>query len=547
MADHNPFTVPKEEEVFVIRDEERRHKALERERLKYKPVHEKTTWSARIGSAATKTKVDGLDIVQEKKPEKRFMASQLSGSGSMSPTLQRPTAAESIPMAKYIEEKRNMGLRRMTLATKKYEIKKLEEEAERAEKRVEQLETQLTETDDKFEDFMKSNNLEQVGAMRKVENETKLKQEKQAEIKKLNAQINQIEMDKKRIEEQFNVCLRFKKDLDMLTPDKHFKDLLIKLLLEDRRVAIEKKLVAQAGQLDDTMSPREGEAETLQRVKGEIEKLMVAVTDEVEKSVEGMSREDWINKLDMYPVERVPMYFVDHTQILMIFVEIEEANLVLITMCQKMEEDLDAIKTKFAVEKQRMDTEAASLRSQIDNVKQRIGVEEGKKKLLLERIEKGKVLTTTAVKVEDEVIRVDQMGLIKMIKQKVTSIFNAADFPGDDSSNSTVMMLTYIETRLEELRNQISDERSFPPDFVGRIMRNRAKDRRQLGRQKLLDAQRNAREKRSEAALKRSQAPVKKRIGKPVMYRSKPDDIRHLDQNVQETKTHNDDDEYFQK
>eukprot|EP00759_Apiculatamorpha_spiralis_P024051 PhF_6_TR27799/c1_g1_i1/m.40499 len=572
-AEMNPFTMPKDEQVIVMRDEERRFKELERKRLKSKPVHEKTTWSTRIGSAATKTKVDGLDIVKEKKHEKFGVTSDMSRSPTSPVSTDHHDAADKLSMADYIKEKRKMGLKRMTLATKKQEIKKLEEEAERAEKRVQQLEEQLKATDTKFEDFMKQNNLDQVDAMKKVENEAKLKQEKQADIKKLNAAINVIENEKKRIEEQLNVCLRFKKDLDALTPDKHFRDVYIRILLEDRQAALERKMVQESSSQDDSIVPGDNEAETMQRVKEQIEKSMVAVTEEVTAMVTNMKREDVIAELDKYPVDRVPMFFVDHTQIMNIFVEIEEANLVLITMCQKMEEELDGIKSKFAAEKVRMDNEAANLRQQIEVVKQRINVEEGKKRALLDRKDKGRAVTMTVVKldeesiktlieqndrakneaeritiepIDDETIRVDQKGLLKLIKSKVTQIFRKADFQGDDSSNSTVMMLTRIETCLEELRNTISNEKEFPPDFVSKILRNRDKERRQAGRQKILDAQRHARDKRSEAALLRSQNPVVKRIGKPVMFRSKPNDIRHLDQNITDTKVHNEDDEFFQ-
>lgn len=40
----------------------------------------------------------------------------------------------------FIAKKREMGLTRMSLATKRHEIRKLEEEAEKAEKRVKQQE-----------------------------------------------------------------------------------------------------------------------------------------------------------------------------------------------------------------------------------------------------------------------------------------------------------------------------------------------------------------------------------------------------------------------
>ncbi len=48
------------------------------------------------------------------------------------------------------------------------------------------------------------------------------------------------------------------------------------------------------------------------------------------------------------------------------------------------------------------------------------------------------------------------------------------------------------------------------------------KERRQRLREEKLEAQRLAQEERVRKALERARAPVKKRIGKPVVFRSAP-------------------------
>eukprot|EP00906_Rhabdomonas_costata_P026680 RCo038002 len=53
----NPFTVPSDEQIFVLRDEEKRRRLEERERAQGRRIYEKTTWSNRIGSARAKTRV----------------------------------------------------------------------------------------------------------------------------------------------------------------------------------------------------------------------------------------------------------------------------------------------------------------------------------------------------------------------------------------------------------------------------------------------------------------------------------------------------------
>ena len=54
--------------------------------------------------------------------------------------------------------------------------------------------------------------------------------------------------------------------------------------------------------------------------------------------------------------------------------------------CQETEESLEELKSKFNEAKAKMDEEAANLKSQIEHIKVKIGVEEGKKKLLMQRM-----------------------------------------------------------------------------------------------------------------------------------------------------------------
>eukprot|EP00992_Anisonema_acinus_P011007 TRINITY_DN7056_c0_g1_i1.p1 TRINITY_DN7056_c0_g1~~TRINITY_DN7056_c0_g1_i1.p1 ORF type:complete len:544 (+),score=271.95 TRINITY_DN7056_c0_g1_i1:130-1761(+) len=518
----NPFTMPTDEQVFVLRDEEKKRRAAEREKLQHRKVHEKTTWANRIGSARSKTRIveddsfahtvgaESTDVV-----EREFLGGKKRGTvGGASALGDGDTAPkEKENMAGFIAKKREMGLTRMSLSTKRHEIRKLEEEAERAEKKIKQQEEQLEETVRKFEDFLKDNDMKANEAMKKAEHETKGKQEKTAEIKKLSAQIAAISNDKLKHEEHMMSCLKYKKFLDELTPVNWFRETLgnieLQRVREENERYMEETVEPQLAELQDAgaaAAERAAHQAELDRRLEETRTLLKTVLEELPDMAV-------LAELNVMDPDIVPMFFTDPEKILNIFMEIEENNLFLIQNCQETEEALEELKSKFNEAKLQMDAEAASLKAQIEQIRQKIAVEEQKKKALMLRM-----ATSKDAKNQEE--------LLTLIHAKVTEIFKASGFGDNDANINTLGMLTKIETKLEELRTQIVQ---LPHDFVSGAMKQRDKERRQRTRQKHLDEQKLSREERSQKALARSQAPVKKKVGKPVMWRSRPIDKKKLE------------------
>eukprot|EP01006_Ploeotia_vitrea_P054969 TRINITY_DN67944_c0_g2_i1.p1 TRINITY_DN67944_c0_g2~~TRINITY_DN67944_c0_g2_i1.p1 ORF type:complete len:547 (-),score=95.14 TRINITY_DN67944_c0_g2_i1:118-1758(-) len=536
MNQPNPFSMATDERVFVMRDEEKKKKIHEREHIKNLKVHEKSTWSTRIGSAVAKSRI-------EDERELRAAASQGPG-GSVDEQImtkeylgKKKTALGYVPemtemskektnMAEYITKKREMGLMRMSLATKKHEIRKLEEEAERAEKKIKQQEEQLDETIQKFQEFLKDNDMKAVEMMKKAEAETKGKQEKTAEIKKLSAQIAAISNDKTKIEEAMQACLRYKKFLDQLTPAQWFRETLCNIEIQRVREELERKL-----ELKEMSSDADPQAAAAQQAasQADIEAQLEDARSLLMDKLSDMPDMAVLAELNIMDPDIVPMFFTDPEKILNIFMEIEENNLFLIQNCQETEEALEELKSKFDEAKIKMDQEAANLKSQIEQIKQRIAVEEAKKKALMQRMTSSK----DSQKQETN---------LNNINMKVTEIFKASGFGDNDANINTLGMLTKIETKLEELRNQIV---RLPHDFVSAAMKQRDKERRQRARQKLLDEQRASREFRSQKALARSQAPVIKKVGKPVMWRSRPIDKRKMEVVTDDNDGEFDDSEFF--
>lgn len=553
----NPFRMPTDEEVFILRDEEKRQKIADRERLKGQRVHEKTTWSTRIGAAHGHSNDDtGLS------DEARAAVGSIQGSLHL-PTIE---IREKDNMAQYIQKKRDMGLARMSLATKRQEIKKLDEEADRAEKRLKQQQDQLISTQEKFNNFLKHSNLEQDAAVKRADIETKAKQEKLMEIKKLSAQIAQLEADKKKNEEQMEQCLGFKKFLDDLTKPSWFYDTVVALRVEDERQRILQEMEAQMN-ADDTIADLDAEEQERRQEEmlAKLEARVDTASTEVKKSVEQLALDDVKQTLDVYNPSRVPMFFTEPNQILEQFVNIEEGNLFLIQNCQELEEEIENIASLYQQEQNEMQSISAQRKQQMEAITSRIHVEQAKMRTLMERLER--VLgtdTQSAANHNDDPNKKNAPGdkkaeaqqaesrtltqeeLKTRIEEKIKSIFRTLNNLADETNMDSLGMLTFIETKLEEMRQYIKNPKNgIEESFVATVMRQRDKERRRQARQVMLNKQAEEREERSRKALERSQAPVVKRVGKPVMWRSRPIDKKKKETAVKQETAAEQDDEFF--
>merc|ERR1712196_566399 len=116
---------------------------------------------------------------------------------------------------KRAQEKENMTefFVQMALDTKREEIRKLEEKARMKEDALTKSEQMLEDDATRFDSFLAENNKQAHEAIKKAEQETKQKQDKVQEIKKLNQQIQMVQTDMSKHEENLNDCLKYKKFL----------------------------------------------------------------------------------------------------------------------------------------------------------------------------------------------------------------------------------------------------------------------------------------------------------------------------------------------
>lgn len=115
----------------------------------------------------------------------------------------------------------------------------------------------------------------------------------------------------------------------------------------------------------------------------------------------------------------------------------------------------------------------------------------------------------------------DTTDLLKELHRMTTDVFRTCGFDSDHDPGN-LQMPAAIEQRLEELLTHLEDAENANPDLVKKLENSKEKDRRERVRFQKQQLQHKKNEERLRASLLRSQAPVHKKTGKQIMFRSAP-------------------------
>ncbi|XP_065910899.1 cilia- and flagella-associated protein 100-like [Dysidea avara] len=484
----NPFVMPPESDIFVLREKERLQAKQDRIRQRSMKVHEKSTYASRMNAKGTSFR----QRIQT--PEKNTaQKGEIGEDTQFILTTTKDQRIEKEDINSYIAKKREMFLVQYSLGVKRDEISKLEEIAKAEEQKLVTAEKYLEDSATMFDDFLKENDKNSVEAIKKSEAATKAKLDKVAEIKRINAQIMAIRSEISRNEDQLSELLLYKDFLDSLAPPEWIDE-------RDRRNQTRQRV-------NSRLSNRALKSPS---VTGEFTTRSPTVTIQV-ASQDG--------ETDDFIEDMTELYFTDPQQLLDIFSELEEQNLSLIQNSQETEETLEEMRQTRAMTEQRLNKETASLKRQIESLQAAIEREEEKGNDL--EI-KSKMFYYGEFKAEDQEMMLDALN------KKVTEVYHKC-IGGNEASINTLQMLTNIENRLEELFEEIE---SLPPEKVEAAEKAKEKERRLRQREEKLAEQRLHQEERLRRALERAQADPKKRMGRKLVYRSEPPMLKRKQQDA---------------
>ncbi|KAG4087909.1 hypothetical protein H8356DRAFT_1281259 [Neocallimastix lanati (nom. inval.)] len=510
MKYQNPFKVSfditdsnKDKDLFKLRELEIKKKKHEKERQRKLHIYEKNMPKNRNFRELLEDDED--DKLYYQKLKKRNSELILLNQQKRS---DRQFGKESL--SSFIEKKREMFLLQYSLGVKKDEIKKLEDIIQAEEQKLLEDEKALEEDERKFDAFLRENDDNSVKAIKQAEAETKLKLEKCQEIKKLNQQIMSIRSDMSKNEDLLKDYRRYRQFLESITPESWFEEQekiyghSIKYK-EKKKTSTESLETPKTNTNTTTTKNSSNNGATSTKRKSTNQNQNYRVKDNKEEEIIN-EFEEYLNTDDIN--EPCLLYFTEPKQLLNIFAELEENNLALIQNCQESEESLEILKLQMKESNEKMDKETQQLKQQIEDLNDAISREEEKARQLEEKT----IIFNSGGSEGEE----SQEYLLDELNKKVKDVYKKCI--GDNDANlSTLQMLTNVENRLEQLFEMIE---LMPPDKVEQAEKIKDKERRQRLREEKLGAQISLQEEKVRKSLERARAPIKKKLGKPVAFRS---------------------------
>jgi len=416
----------------------------------------------------------------------------------------------------FIDHKRELLKLNMDIQTKKEEIQMLGERVEEKERRLAANEERLKEDTVKFESFMKQNEIQAQEAVEQAEKMTKLRNENEMEVERLKQRISVKQGQIRKIEDELELCLRYKNFLNCLTPQSWFD--------EQRRLKNQRQTDRRVGRIRQRQEDWKVEHSKFL----EIERHKI----EYEKIHGGKSRKEYKERLraqaqlkrmlqaepplfDDEPLtssdEETPMYFKEPQKLLDVFSALEQQNFDLMQEEDTAKQSLDAMKKSCQGAIENMEHENEILKSSLDSLKRRAKLKEA--------VEANKEDQQSSLHTQpdaDEVSKEDER-FLATLQDKVREVYYSCGFEDSGSVPSTVYMLSELEGYTERILQKISE---LPADFVRSEEKKKEKKRRDDRREQKQLALEQARESRNRKARERAEQPPRKANGRPVSHSS---------------------------
>ncbi|XP_009960191.1 PREDICTED: coiled-coil domain-containing protein 37-like [Leptosomus discolor] len=517
----NPFTIPPDIDIFSIRDKERKKAKAERERMKTMKIHEKITYSIKI-----KAKQKGFRkaLQKEEEEEARKQATNEERLKTLQESLSRKIAIKKdYPLEKetfrdYINDRREIFLLEYAMAVMRDEIQRMENIAKNEERKLEKAEYYLEKDAAEFDEFLKENDKNSVQALKIAKKETAAKTKTTTEIQAITSQIDDLQSDISRFKNTLQEYKMYRDFLYQLSPKewqeecgkKHKKE---KDLKTTPKANEESALPPTTTEQGDTtyidvpsslLSSESLDFRSLHEIRPQLKNFLKPLSTRKLNSLEDAESETSSDE-----DEEPELYFTDPQQLLSIFTEKEEEILSFFQSSQEIKESLDKVQHTFITTHESMEKKLAELKEQVVTLKSSIAKEEEKAADL-----KLKVRLFSSGEHEAD----DQSKMLASLNKKVLEVY--CHCTGENEANlHTVQMLTVIEKQFNDLLDNLEQ---IPLAKLEQAMKAKKKEWRTRLREEKLRQQKKQQEEKLQRALERSQAPVQKKSGRRLMFRSNP-------------------------
>lgn len=431
---------------------------------------------------------------------------------------------EKETLGEFVSKKREMFLTQFSLDIKREEIARMEAEAAAREAAIDASTQQLEGDAVRFENFLKANDELAHDALKSAEAQTRAKTEKLQELKKVKHALGVVAAERSRLREVLDEFQAHKDFLDKLTPEEWIQERLgeqMELRKQRRQASFNAKLqvweVIKEQKAADVAARIEADRKAALRrgVKPQIVDVAALVAAAVPPPP--LIEDEVLPQLTAEERE-LPIYFTEPQQLLSTFQQLEESNLFLIQNCQDIEQQLEELRQTHAETSATIAVQTAQLESQVAELNGQLQIEEAKVAALRKKASKSAESSGGGGGGEEEDDTSDDAldNLINELRERIVEVYERCGFKATASSD-TLSMLTGLEGKLESLLASLA---GLEPDYVSLKEKEKERERRIRVREARLQHQQEEHDRMQKKMLERAQAPVIKRVGKPIMART---------------------------
>ncbi|XP_030619322.1 coiled-coil domain-containing protein 38 [Delphinapterus leucas] len=449
----------------------------------------------------------------------------------------------------FINDQRDRFMLEYALSTKRNTIQKFEKHTTMKERQLMKAEKKLEEDAMAFEEFLRENDQRSVDALKIAAQETINKLQMTTELKKASMEIQLMKSEIAKTEFLLKEYMNYGFFVLKLSP----KQWQIQQAM--KRVSKNKENVNVKLPSVMTTKPRKTTTPTLEQKKSSLSKYKwlgrrVQVGEArgkvAQKSgiffffysrAESISSEDSLEFFlddDMdYDLEP-ELYFKEPEELLQVLTELEEQNLTLVQYSQDVDENLEDVNKREKLIQDKINTNIEFLLEHKEMLKANCVREEEK----AAELELRSRLFSFGECNSDA-----QEKLIDSLSKKINQVYKVCIGDAEVGSLNPVQKLVKVESRLVELSDLIE---SIPKENVEAIERMKQKERRQKLREEKVKEKQKHQEERLKTALERAGAQPKKKLGRQLIYRSKPPSGNKRELLlVKDTRTKSLEEEYF--
>ncbi|XP_023572302.1 coiled-coil domain-containing protein 38 [Octodon degus] len=530
------------QDLFLYKENEIAAKEKEKILSRSMKVHQKTTFSSRMKSRSHLSQIAFRSETEGPSFEKL-------GLDPMLILKLTETADTKKTLHEFISDQRDRFLLEYTLSTKKNTIKRLEKLIVVKERQLKKAEQKLQDDTLAFEEFLRENDQRSADAMKMAAQETLNKLQMTSELKKASMEVQAMKSEIANTEFLLREYMKYGFFLLKLSPKHWQAQQAMKRAQTPKSQSIIPKLLTKfplsPSKMENGVASSEkrpsSDDSTRKKSQGKIRKKSSlnpeAMSSPTSNWPESAGSEDSLEffldddmDLDLLP----ELYFKEPEELLQVLTNLEEQNLTLVQYSQDVDENLEEVNKREKVIQDKINSNIEFLLEHKEILKANCLREEEK----AAELELRSRLFSFGEFNSDA-----QEKLIDSLSKKINQVYKVCIGEAEVGSLNPVQKLVKVESRMVELSDLIE---AIPKENVEAIERLKQKERRQKLREEKMKEKQRYQEERLKAALERAVAQPKKKVGRRLIFRSKPpSSSRHRILLLSDSKTKSQEEDFF--